>query len=184
MTNPTQNVAYLDDIANLQDPELFFDKISAEVDARTPPKNGKRQPPAVNNSTFVASIVATRYVQLEHAHTNVMDLFECHVRNRIHNAYMLASAWKLVLDTLGELKEDGLGNRTAQADLRKHEDLRSRYLVLYDMVSTLVEIGQNKFSVLATTTRESAPLLRMRLIKKCTTTPSSLCSILQDSRWL
>ena len=64
-----------------------------------------------------------------------------------------------MLDTLGELQEDGLGDRTAQVDLRKNEDLRSRYLVLYDMVSKLVEIGQNKFSVLATTTRECIPML-------------------------
>lgn len=67
---------------------------------------------------------------------------------------MLASAWKLVLDTLGQLKADGLADRTAQASLKKNENLKSRYLVLFDMVSKLVDIGQNKFSVLATTTRE------------------------------
>jgi hypothetical protein len=69
-----------------------------------------------------------------------------------------------VLDTLGELQEDGLGDRTAQADLKKREDLRSRYLVLYDMVSKLVEIGQNKFSVLATTTRECVLMPNMTFI--------------------
>jgi len=134
---------------------LFFNKIAAEVGARTPPKNGKRRPPALNDSSFVAGIVATRYVP----QPKTMSLSEHHPRCRIHNAYMLASAWKLVLDTLGELQEDGLGDRTAQVDLRKNEDLRSRYLVLYDMVSKLVEIGQNKFSVLATTTRECIPML-------------------------
>jgi len=76
------------------------------------------------------------------------------LQSRIHNAYMLASAWKLVLDSLGELKYNGLKDRTAQADLKKNELLRSHYLVLFDMVSNLVEIGQHKFSVLATTTRE------------------------------
>lgn len=67
---------------------------------------------------------------------------------------MLASAWKLVLDTLGRLKADGLADRTAQTSLKKDANLRSRYLVLFDMVSKLVDISQNKFSVLATTTRE------------------------------
>ena len=97
---------------------------------------------------------------------------------RIHNAYMLASAWKLVLDTLGELQLDGLGDRTAQADLRKHENLRSRYLVLYDMVSKLVEIGQNKFSVLATTTRKLSPLKKDTYIDSVAQN-STLCSVLQ-----
>lgn len=67
---------------------------------------------------------------------------------------MLASAWSIILGTLGELKLDGLGDRTAQADLRRNDDLRARYLVLHDMVSKLVDIGQNKFAVLATITRE------------------------------
>jgi hypothetical protein len=71
-----RDVAYLDDIANLQDPELFFNKIGAEVGARTPPKNGKRQPPALNNSSFVAGIVATRYVEPELVQMNVLYLFE------------------------------------------------------------------------------------------------------------
>jgi hypothetical protein len=94
----------------------------------------------------------------------IICVSEYEPRRRIHNAYMLASAWKLVLDTLGELQEDGLGDRTAQADLKKHEDLRSRYLVLYDMVGKLIEIGQNKFSVLATTTRQWIPILNMTSI--------------------
>lgn len=73
---------------------------------------------------------------------------------------MLASAWKLVLDSLGELRVDGLESRTASTSLKNDEDFRSRYLVLYDMVSKLVEIGQNKFSVLATTTRKLVSLIR------------------------
>lgn len=68
---------------------------------------------------------------------------------------MVASAWKLILDSLGELRIDGLGDRTASTHLRHDSYLRSRYLVLYDMVGKLVEISQSKFSVLATTTRKS-----------------------------
>ena len=96
---------------------------------------------------------------------------------------MLASAWKIVLDTLGELQQDGLGDRTAQADLKKHEDIRARYLVLYDMVSKLVEIGQNKFSVLATTTREFIPVLKMKPYPDLSVLCSSLRSIFQTCCW-
>lgn len=53
--------AYLDDIANLQDPELFFNKVASEVGARTPPKNGKRMPPALNKPDVVASTIATKW---------------------------------------------------------------------------------------------------------------------------
>lgn len=55
-------VAYLDEILFLRDPDIFINKIMAEVGARTPPKNGKKQPPALNKPTFVAETVATRYV--------------------------------------------------------------------------------------------------------------------------
>lgn len=146
--------AYLDEIVFLRDPDLFINKIMVEVGARTPPKNGKKQPPALNKPAFVAETVSTRYVAIYH-NSSLDRLTSSYPYPRIHNAYMVASAWKLVLDSLGELRIDGLGNRSAATDLRNDSDLRSRYLVLYDMVGKLVEIGQSKFSVLATTTRKS-----------------------------
>ena len=73
---------------------------------------------------------------------------------RIHNAYLLASAWKIVSETLYELAEDGLTDQGIKSQLRSHENLRARYLVLYDMVNVLVNLSQAKFSVLATTTRK------------------------------
>ena len=69
---------------------------------------------------------------------------------------MIASAWRLILHSLGELRINGLGDRNAATQLRHDSDLRGRYLVLYDMVGKLVEIGQSKFNVLATTTRKSS----------------------------
>jgi hypothetical protein len=75
--------------------------------------------------------------------------------HRIHNAYTLASAWLIVLNSLRELEEDGLSDRTVNAQLKKNESLRSRYLVLCDVVNVLVNTSQAKFSVLATTTREA-----------------------------
>jgi hypothetical protein len=73
---------------------------------------------------------------------------------RIHNAYLLASAWKIVMETLHELARDGLTDETIKIQLKNNQKLRARYLVLYDMVTELVNLSQAKFSVLATTTRK------------------------------
>jgi len=53
--------AYLDDITNLQDPEIFHHKVTEELNARTPygtTKNGKE---VRSDPSYVASIIATRY---------------------------------------------------------------------------------------------------------------------------
>jgi hypothetical protein len=73
----------------------------------------------------------------------------------IHNAYVLASGWSIVLDALRELKTAGFSDSTAKTQLQKMPKLRSRYLVLYDMVGVLANISQAKFSLLATTTRKA-----------------------------
>ncbi|KAH7924249.1 hypothetical protein BV22DRAFT_1035310 [Leucogyrophana mollusca] len=119
--------AYLDDITNLQDPEFFFPKIKAEVEARTP-YSGRAD--SMQNPSYVASVIAIR----------------------IHNAYMIASGWKLVVDVIRSLQREGLSDRNAHVQLQQDESLRSRYLILCDMVNDLVELEQRKFSVLATTT--------------------------------
>lgn len=72
---------------------------------------------------------------------------------RIHNTYMVASAWKVVLDSLRTLEKSGLNDATAHIQLQKDQGLLSRYLIVCDLVSNLVDLGQKKFSVLATTTR-------------------------------
>lgn len=74
--------------------------------------------------------------------------------HRIHNAYLLASAWKIVSETLHELAQQGLTDKTIKMQLRSNENLRTRYLVLYDLVTVLVNLSQVKFSLLATTTRK------------------------------
>ncbi|KAL4073921.1 hypothetical protein J3A83DRAFT_4506711 [Scleroderma citrinum] len=120
--------AYLDHIIALKDSELFYDTIKDEIVARTPPTNARDIEDALSNTSHVASV------------------------HRIHNTYMMASGWKIVLDILRGLEKSGLKDATAQAQLRKDEGLRSRYLVLCDIVNVLVDIGQMHFSVLATTT--------------------------------
>lgn len=69
---------------------------------------------------------------------------------------MLASAWNIVSDTLNGFAIDGLTDRNIKSKLRDDNDIRQRYLVLYDMVNILVNMCQVKFSVLATTARAFA----------------------------
>ena len=66
---------------------------------------------------------------------------------------MLASAWNIVSDTLNGFAIDGLTDRNIKTKLRDDKDIRQRYLVLYDMVNILVNMCQDKFSVLATAAR-------------------------------
>lgn len=124
----SQCSAFLDDITNLRDPELFQYLIHAELNARTQ-RDPKKSDPS-RNPSYVASTVSTK----------------------IHNAYLLASAWKIVSETLHELAQEGLTDQTIKMQLRRNENLRARYLVLYDMVNLLVNLSQAKFSLLATTT--------------------------------
>ncbi|KAG1746133.1 hypothetical protein EDB19DRAFT_1894277 [Suillus lakei] len=122
--------AYLDDITNLQDPESFQRKITEELNARTPYGTTKNGREVRSDPSYVASIIAIR----------------------IHNTYMVASAWKIVLDSLRALEKSGLSDATAHIQLQKDQGLLSRYLIVCDLVSNLVDLGQKKFSVLATTT--------------------------------
>ena len=76
---------------------------------------------------------------------------------------MLASAWKLVSETLYDLVELGVTDGTIKSQIRNNGVIRARYLVLYDLVNILVSMGQARFSVLATTTRESKKKLFTQL---------------------
>lgn len=75
----------------------------------------------------------------------------------VHNAYMIASGWRIVLDTLRGLAKSGLKDSTALAQLQQNPSLCSRYLALCDILNILVNLAQIHFSVLATTTRMSFP---------------------------
>ncbi|KAJ4483176.1 hypothetical protein J3R30DRAFT_3697951 [Lentinula aciculospora] len=121
----------LDDIANLKDSDLFFSIIEEEIKSRnasdTKQKNGIDP---MNNSSYIAQIIS----------------------DRIHNAYLLGSAWKIVVDLLYVLQEGGLSDESVIPTLKRDNALRSQYLLLYDLVIILVDLNQTKFSVLATTT--------------------------------
>lgn len=66
---------------------------------------------------------------------------------------MLASAWKLVSQTLAQLAFDGVTDGSLKSQLKNNTSIRTRYMALYDFVNELVQMSQSKFSVLATTTR-------------------------------
>ena len=51
--------AFLDDITNLRDPQLFMHLIQAELNART--KKDPKKPDPVKNPSYVASVVANRW---------------------------------------------------------------------------------------------------------------------------
>ncbi|KAG9316615.1 hypothetical protein JVU11DRAFT_2669 [Chiua virens] len=125
----SQYNAYLDDIADLKDPDFFYAKIVTELLARIP-HGTKDTQWSIRNPSHVASVVSIR----------------------VHNAYMVASGWKLAVDILRELRNAGLNNATARTQLKNDANLRSLYLVLCRIVEDLVDLGQAHFSVLAMTT--------------------------------
>jgi hypothetical protein len=94
---------------------------------------------------------------------------------------MLASAWKIVSDSLNALAVDGVLDGNVKMKLKNNPDIRERYLVLYDMVNVLVKMSQDRFSVLATTTRAFHSSLFSFLSSICPLLPnySTLCEILQ-----
>ncbi|KAF9478819.1 hypothetical protein BDN70DRAFT_879530 [Pholiota conissans] len=127
---------YIDDISDLRDPETFRFLIERELQARADPSRTEVR----RNPSYVAKSVATR----------------------IHNSYMLASAWKLVSDKLNEFAVDGLTDRNAKLTLKNNPDMRQRYLVLCDMVDVLVKMNQDRFSVLATTAPHYAKYFKLK----------------------
>ncbi|KAI0793177.1 hypothetical protein C8Q75DRAFT_547778 [Abortiporus biennis] len=128
-TAESQFSANLDEISDLKDPDLFYDKIKDEVKARKPPPIGRNPPDPFKNATFVAEVITSK----------------------IHNHYMLASAWKIIGETLQDLYDEGLDDDSIKEALKANVNIRARYLVLYDTVNVLVEASQAKFAVLATT---------------------------------
>ncbi|PFH53859.1 hypothetical protein AMATHDRAFT_1081 [Amanita thiersii Skay4041] len=119
---------YLDEITNLKDPELFYDIIQAELEAQSPSDLKIQSSPW--DASHVASIVGTK----------------------IHNTYLLASGWKVVLHMLMELASNGLVDDNVKSKLKNDHQFKLRFLTLYDIVGELVSINQNRFSVLTKAT--------------------------------
>ncbi|KAF8348288.1 hypothetical protein F5887DRAFT_880568 [Amanita rubescens] len=141
----SQYGAYLDNIANLKDSALFCDIIKAELDARSP-LDPQQKLSALQNPSYIASIIATRQVDV--------------IEPMIHNLYMLAAGWRIVRDTLIEFAVSGLADDNVKTKLKNNHQFRQRYLTLYDMVGILVHLSQSQTSVLATTTPHYAQYFR------------------------
>jgi hypothetical protein len=143
----TSTKVYVDDISELREADFFYHIIEAELAARNAPNRANIR----RNPSYVAKVVATRYVPFSREH--VLD-YPC-MFFRLHNSYMLASAWKIVSETLNSFAVNGVRDENIKSKLTSDPTLREQYLVLRNIVNTLVELSQNRFSVLATTTRRS-----------------------------
>ncbi|KAF9501917.1 hypothetical protein BDN71DRAFT_1438656 [Pleurotus eryngii] len=137
--------AYLDDIRSLHHPELFYSLMHAEITARTPPSSVSPKP-------STASLVISR----------------------IHNSYLLASAWRLILYSLIDLGEMGLADATSSGVkvlLKSDARIRERFLVLYDLVQILVGITQKQFATIAAVTPPYVHYFKHKKEKEGSTDP-------------
>ena len=75
-------------------------------------------------------------------------------RCRIYNEYMFTSSWKIVYYFLRDIIREGVTDSTIRSRLTSDGWLRTRYLVLYDIVDTLTALCHTRLSLLATTSRE------------------------------
>ncbi|KAF8199716.1 hypothetical protein BJ912DRAFT_950065 [Pholiota molesta] len=141
----SQTDAFVNDISNLKDPHKFRSLVKQELQARTEPS---RTDLRINLSDHVAMLVATR----------------------IHNSYMLASAWKMVSDRLNEFAVEGLTDQNAKLQLQSNADMRARYLVLCNMVDVLVKMNQDRSAVLATTAPHYAKYFKLKRRKSSSPT--------------
>lgn len=57
----------------------------------------------------------------------------------IHNAYLLAAAWKVIRDALLDLKERDLKDADVHHQLKCDDGQRDSYLLVWDCVSMLLE---------------------------------------------
>ncbi|KAF9010573.1 hypothetical protein BDQ17DRAFT_1346459 [Cyathus striatus] len=129
---------FLDQIADLRDNDLFRQLIQGEMNART--MRDPKKPDPRHKPEYVAQMVGMR----------------------IHNTFMLASAWKIVRDTLHGLEIQGLGDKNVRSKLKSEENLRDRYLAAYEMVGVLVNISQSIVAHLATTTPHYANFFKKK----------------------
>ncbi|KAF9452735.1 hypothetical protein P691DRAFT_794128 [Macrolepiota fuliginosa MF-IS2] len=121
----SQYDAFLGDISHLHDHEMFINIITDELQAQL--RHDPNKPDPLKNPSYIANIIATR----------------------IHNQYMLTSAWKIVRDALRELVNRGMSNKNFKALLKNDMKMRNLYLSLFRMVELMVDSYQQRFSVLA-----------------------------------
>jgi hypothetical protein len=69
--------------------------------------------------------------------------------------YFLAGSWRIVRNLLVELQAMHLNDSDVRGQLRQHTRLRERYLVLFQVVTMLARMGQDRVAHIAAATRTS-----------------------------
>jgi len=121
--------AHIDSIKWLKDPDLFYHELSKEVYSNLSQSSGSTPQDPLTDRDTVINVLGTR----------------------IHNLYMIASAWKIVRDRLVLLEQRGIVSSQIRSQLAKKPGLRKEYLVVCDVLAALVDALQARFSLLAAT---------------------------------
>lgn len=69
----------------------------------------------------------------------------------------MAAAWNIIGDLIRDLADAGIEESTVKAKLQRDAALRTRYLVLYDIVNIVTQAAQDKFALLVTNARRYSP---------------------------
>ena len=94
---------------------------------------------------------------------------------------MLASAWKIVRDHLELLEQQGVVNSQIRSQLASNPNLRKKYLVVCDILATLIDVLQARFSLLAVATGVHNPHALKEKNSHCSS-PRTLQDIFQEIR--
>ncbi|GJJ06380.1 hypothetical protein Clacol_000571 [Clathrus columnatus] len=139
---------HLSEVSNLKDPLFFYDDIMATIESRlesVPDKDGRKSN-FVINPQWIASVIGSR-------------LYLTH--RRLHNLYLLSAGWRIVKTVLRELKTMHIDASEVREQLGRNVKLRSKYLLLYDMVTTLARLGQQRVANIAAATPHYAGFFRL-----------------------
>lgn len=62
----------------------------------------------------------------------------------VHNSYMIASAWTILHELLIEMKRLGLQDKMVIKQMRSSAQIRTLYMLTYNMAKNLVIVGQQR----------------------------------------
>lgn len=72
----------------------------------------------------------------------------------MHNLYLLAACWKVVKNIIKELKVMHFDASEVHEQLARNIKLRDKYLLLYDVITTLARSGQQRIANITAATRK------------------------------
>lgn len=109
----------LDLITELHDPALFYDHISNTIASR----------PNLNPDRLAAPFVAKT------------------IASEVHNAYLVAASWKVIVNVLVEVRQRGLKDANVRKTVLGNSGIRDAYLLVVDTVDMLCSLAQQKLSI-------------------------------------